>query len=259
MKSGGEKDWKALIALCKTLSETPSDRLESALEPILDIDGALWFLALDNALINSDGYWIRASDYSIYRDPTGRFHVIPHDANETFQPPMGPGMGGGPGGPGGRGRRGGPAGKGFAGAIGKGNAGGQDRKKTGGSGGPGLGVKLDPLVGMDDSRKPLRSRLLAVPGLRDRYLEHVRTIAQTWLDWKTLGPIVAEYRALIEKYVEADTRKLTSTEAFRTVTDDDSRPGRTPSPRGRASLSLRDFATQRREYLLEAIPGRDQK
>ena len=37
---------------------------------------------------------------------------------------------------------------------------------------------LDPLVGLDDTRKPLRSRLLAVPALRARYLDHVRTIAR---------------------------------------------------------------------------------
>ena len=34
------------------------------------------------ALVNSDGYWTRASDYSIYQDEKGRFHVIPHDMNE---------------------------------------------------------------------------------------------------------------------------------------------------------------------------------
>ena len=54
------------------LNETPPDELEAALEPMLDIDGALKFLALDNALINNDGYWTRASDYSIYQDDKGR-------------------------------------------------------------------------------------------------------------------------------------------------------------------------------------------
>ena len=62
-----------MIALCKTLNQTPLDRLEDALKPILDIDGALWFLALDNALVNNDGYWVRASDYSIFRDQRASF------------------------------------------------------------------------------------------------------------------------------------------------------------------------------------------
>ena len=55
------------------------------------------------------------------------------------------------------------------------------------------GVKLDPLIGMDDARKPLRSKLLAVPSLREMYLRHVRTIADDWLDWSKFGPVVAKY------------------------------------------------------------------
>jgi hypothetical protein len=252
MKSGKNEDWKALIALCKTLSETPPEKLEAAISPLLDVDGALWFLALDNALINSDGYWVRASDYSIFRDQAGKFHVIPHDANETFQAPMGPGMGGGPGGPGGRGRRGGggfgggPPGKGAGAATKKGFGGGP----PGFGGGPGIGVKLDPLIGLDDDRKPLRSKLLAVPSLKVRYLDHVRTIADKWLDWKTLGPIVAGYRDLIEKEVEADTRKLTSFDAFTKVTTDEAPRASEVPARGRPAMSLREFAQKRRDYLL---------
>ena len=94
-----------LVQLCKTLNETPPEKLEEALSPLLDIDGALQFLALENVLINNDGYWIRTSDYNLYADEQGRFHVIPCDANETFAQPGGPGFGGGPGG--GRGGRGG--------------------------------------------------------------------------------------------------------------------------------------------------------
>jgi hypothetical protein len=77
--------WADFIKLCKTLSTTPVDQLEEALAPMLDIDGALRFLAVDMALLNSDGYWIRQSDYNIYEDEKGRFHVIPHDANETLR------------------------------------------------------------------------------------------------------------------------------------------------------------------------------
>ncbi len=79
-----DESWKALIRLCKTLNETPTDELEKALEPMLDLDEVLWFLALDCALVNNDGYWTRASDYSIYLDPKGKFHILPHDANETL-------------------------------------------------------------------------------------------------------------------------------------------------------------------------------
>ena len=73
---------------------------------------------------------------------------------------------------------------------------------------------------MNDARKPLRSRLLAVPALRARYLDHVRTIAEEWLDWNKLKPVVDQYRSLIEKEVEADTRKLTSFAAFQKAVGD---------------------------------------
>jgi spore coat protein CotH len=224
MKSGSDKDWKALVALCRTLDKTPLDKLEDALKPILDIDGVLWFLALDVALINNDGYWIRASDYNIYRDPKGKFHVIPHDMNEAFQGPMGPGFGFGPG-----------RGRGFA--------------PGGGAGAAASRFGLDPLVGLDDARKPLRSRLLAVPNLRARYLDHVRAIAEDALDWKKLGPVVATYRALIDKELGADTRKLDSLDDFRKAVADVAEPEAGRGGR-RPAMSLRAFADQRREYLL---------
>ena len=113
-----------------------------------------------------------------------------------------------------------------------------------GFGGRGGGVALDPLIGLDDPRKPLRSKLLAVPALRARYLQNVRTIAEKSLDWKQLGPVVAQYRKLVEKEVEADAHKLYSFEAFRKQTAD------AAVTEGR-ELSLRAFAEQRRKYLLE--------
>ena len=236
--SDDPKDWQALMTLCRTLNGTPPEKLEAALEPILDVEGVLWFLALDDALINGDGYWTRASDYSIYRNPKGRFHVLPHDANETFGPAMsfGPGMGGGPRGGGGRpGGLGGPGGR-------PGGPGGGGPRST--------GVKLDPLVGLDDTRKPLRSKLLAVPALRSRYLQHVRTIAEEWLDWAKLGPIVAGYHDLINAEIGLDTRKLTSTAAFEATTS--ANPSTEPDPPGRpGAMSLRAFADQRRRYLLD--------
>lgn len=278
-----KEDWQAFVKLCRTLNETPPDELEKALEPMLDIDGALWFLAIDNALINCDGYWIRASDYSLARDDSGKFHIVPHDMNETFQPPMGPGFGGGPGGPGGGrgfGRRGGPGERGPEGRgpegpgpdgprregarpegpgpddRGPGERGPRDRGFGPGPRGPeGAGppanadglFALDPLVGMDDNSKPLRSKLLAVPSLREKYLEYVRTIARESLDWRNLGPIVDRYEALIAKEVEADTRKLTSFTAFQQAVAEKPNEG----AGDRRHPSLINFAEGRRKYLLE--------
>ena len=242
------KAWADLIRMFKVLNETPPEALEAALAPFLDIDGALKFLAVDAALVNTDGYWTRASDYDIYEDPKGQFHVIPHDMNEALINEGG-GRGRGPGGPVGPGGpppdfgRGGPGGPPPGGMppdmMGR-RGGGR------GFGGPGGGgPELDPLVGLNDPSKPLRSKLLAVPALRTRYLAYVREIAEKWLDWKKLGQMAKTYQDLIREEVALDTRKLYSTEAFET--------GLEGGPD-----SLRTFVEARRQYLLKVTDPKAQ-
>jgi hypothetical protein len=220
-KSGSsDGPWRALIRLCRTLEQAPPDELEAALTPLLDLDEALWFLALDVALINGDGYWTRASDYSLFLDSASRFHLVPHDFNEVFGP--------GGGGPGGGGPGGGPG-------MGGGRGGG--------------GVTLDPLVGLQDARTPLRSKLLAVPSLRKRYLQRVRTIAEKSLDWTKLEPLVDQYRALLDPELRLDTRKLSSLEAFERALNAEPVDPQASLPRG--AMSLRAFADRRRAFLLQ--------
>jgi spore coat protein CotH len=248
MKDGDDDDWRALIALCKTLTETPLDQLEKAVSPIMDIDEVLWFLALDIALINSDGFWIRASDYSLYRDKDGKFHVLPGDMNEAFRPEGGPGLRvrrmnrpdspqGGPSTP--------PATEPIPQLppdIAPGADGARPSRAE--------SFDVDPLHGMDDSKKPLRSRLLAVPALRKRYLDHVRTIADEWLDWNKLGPIVAQHRALIQREVEADTRKTGTYAAFQAMTSDTPQQIETRGRGPGSGMNFHEFADKRRAYLL---------
>ena len=193
------KAWAALAELTRVLNETPPAALERALAPILDVDNVLRFLALENVFVNNDGYWARASDYNIYRDSSGRFRLIPHDTNETFPVRAAGGFGG-------------------RGGFGRGGD-----------------ATLDPLVGIDDASKPLRSKLLAVPAFRTRYLAHVREIAAKWLDWKTLEPMVRRSQTLIAAEVEADTKRLDDYDAFE-----------------RSAADLRTFADTRREFLLRA-------
>jgi spore coat protein CotH len=222
------KAWADLANLCKILNETPSDQLEAALTRVLDVDNALRFLALDNTLVNDDGYWTRASDYDIYEDEKGIFHVFPWDTNETFS-----GDSGGGGGRGGGRGRGGPGGRGGFDPMG----GGPPQDFGGGPGGMMQGnATLDPLIGMNDSTKPLRSKLLAVPALRAKYLDYVRQIATKWLDWKTLSPLATKYQELIADDVKADTHKLYTYEAFQS-----------------AVPSLKSFADTRRAYLLNYV------
>ena len=372
------KAWAALINLCRVLNQTPAEKLEKELSPLLDIDGALKFLALDNALINNDGYWIRTSDYSLYQDVNGKFHVIPQDVNETFAKPGGggiriftpafalmrgflddgdankdgqltsnelktlseqwfakldsnkaghlereefanqmlkflpePRLRGRP--PGDQAapppRAGGASGALFdvsdANKDGKlvsdelkstftrwgkewdgdkngslnedelqkgltallppppfGGPGGPPPEMAGGPQrrmmpGPGRnmprvdGVKLDPLIAAKDETKPLISKLLAVPALRERYLDYVRDIAEKHLDWKNLGPRAERYHKMIAEYVKADTRKLDTNEAFEKSLTEELTGG---GGFGRISISLKNFADQRREYLLNYKP-----
>ena len=324
--------WGNLIEFCRVLNETPIEQLPSKIEPMLAVDEVLWFLACDVALSNSDGYWTRASDFSIVQDGNGVFHIVPHDMNEAFH------EGGGPGGFGRRGGRGGPPGAGgpppgFGGppggeGFGPPGAGGPPPGFGGppggegfgppGAGGPppgfdgppggegvpqegergrqqgpgrqgpgggqrggmgrggmgGGGVSLDPLVGLDDERKPLRSRLLQVPKYREQYLRNLREIANL-LAWDEIGREVARNRSLIDEDVRLDTKKLTSYEAFVRATSDElpatgggaergaaegagpMGPPMGPMPGGGGSL--RSFVERRREFLLnhEAIKGLD--
>ena len=203
--SDDAESWKAFMELCRVLNQTPAAKLESALGPILDVDGTLRFLALDVALVNGDGYWSRASDYNIYLDQHGKFHILPHDFNEGFGAEAG--------------------GRGFGGGI------------------PATS-QLDPLVGLDDARKPLRSKLLAVPALRERYLRYVHDIAGKWLDWRVVHPLVRQWQALIEPDVTVDTRKIYGTDAFYADVGDS---GTDVAP---SETTLRGFIERRRAFLL---------
>ena len=113
---------------------------------------------------------------------------------------------------------------------------------AGGFGFPDASVDLDPLVGVNDTSKALRSKLLAVPALRAKYLAYVRDIADQWLDWKNIEPLVRQYQALIAADVKADTRKLYSSDAFATGLTE-------------GEESLKGFVDRRRAFLLEKIPA----
>ena len=204
--------WAALIRLCRVLNQTPPEQLEAALAPLLDIDATLKYLALDNIFVNNDGYWARASDYNLFLDEKGKFHLIPHDDNETFSLPQpGPGM-----------RR-------------------EPRIRGG---------ELDPFAGADDANKPLLQKLLAVPALRARYIGYVREISDKWLDWNKIGPLVEQYHALISADVKTDTHNIYSFAAFTKGVAEDGETGDIRG-RGR-TVSLKKFVEQRRAYLASA-------
>lgn len=107
----------------------------------------------------------------------------------------------------------------------------------------GNGEHPGPLVSLSDPDKALRHRLLAVPALRDRYLRYVGEIAEKWLDWEHLGPIVERYERLIAGDVARDTRKHDTAAAF--ANGIHGVPGAPP-----AASTIRGFAELRRAALL---------
>ncbi len=213
--SDNEADWRKLVALCRALEETPPDQREALFDKLMNVDEVLWFLAVDNVLSDEDGYFTRASDYTLYLDTHyDRFYVFAHDNNESLRSIEGPGMGGffgGPGGPGGE------------------------------------HGQMGPLSQVGSANRPLLTALLTNPHWKARYLAHVRTIAEKWLDWNTVGPIFEQYRALIDEDVREDTKLSISYEQF--AHSDISSDGQRGGPFGSAP-GIKTFMTERREYLL---------
>jgi len=77
--------WARLIELCRTLDRTPPAELPAALAPLLDVEGALKFLAVEHALMNQSGYRQTGGGYGLYLDLQGRFHFVPLIAESVLQ------------------------------------------------------------------------------------------------------------------------------------------------------------------------------
>ncbi|MBD3385472.1 T9SS type A sorting domain-containing protein [candidate division KSB1 bacterium] len=83
-------DWTDLVNFIDVLNN--SANLSRDLPPLLDIDKALWYLALNNLFVNLDSYIYSGHNYYLYNDPgTQRFVLFPWDLNESFGafPPKG--------------------------------------------------------------------------------------------------------------------------------------------------------------------------
>ena len=104
----------------------------------------------------------------------------------------------------------------------------------------GASAELDPLVGLDETTKPLRLKLLRFPRSRALSLLRARHRPEH-LDWKTLGPRVEGYQALIAEDVKADTRKLDSFQAFMAGLE--------------GSEKLKTFVEKREGVLAEVAPS----
>lgn len=162
--------WAQMLTLMSTLKNNPAQ-----IESILDVDRALWMIALNNVLVNLDSYTGSfAQNYYLYQDENDRFIPIIWDLNMCF--------GGFP----------------MLGSV--------------GGGGGALSVtqmqQMDAAVQSTNASRPLIQKLLANPVYKRQYLAHIRTIlAENFAtaDYKTRA---LELQALISQAVQDDTKKF---------------------------------------------------
>jgi hypothetical protein len=191
--------WAALMGFCDGFNNPPLEALDQDVSRILDVDGALWAIALENVFSDEDGYIFKGADYAIFLDDDhGRIHLIQHDGNETFRDPAQWGL----------------------------------------------------FQASTDVNRPIISRLLSIPHLRERYVAHVRTLLEEWLRWDVLGPQLADLHARLAPIVQADTKRIFSFEAFQSNLESTVNIG--SGPGGGSLVGLREFVEQRRAHLLAA-------
>ena len=209
-----EDPYEKLIELTQMLdAKTPDEKLKTDLQSILNVDRALWQLAVSNVFMDDDSYIHKGGDFSIYQDVNERFHLISHDNNESF---------------------------GF----------GAERRRGGGPGGRGPGGwswgelsngMISPVTHAENNMRPVISRLLGIPEWKARYIAHIKTVVDEWLDWEVMEPVIREYHNLIATEVEKDDKKLYDYNRFMESVDGEGIQ-RTPS--------FKVFVTQRRDNLL---------
>lgn len=82
--------WQRLIHAIDVLNNTPAAELRDKVEEVFAVDRWLWFLAVENVLVDDDSYWNKGADYAFYYEPeSGRIHPVEHDGNEAFTSAMG--------------------------------------------------------------------------------------------------------------------------------------------------------------------------
>lgn len=144
---------------------------------ILNVDATLWMLAFNNVLVNLSSYSGQNSvNYYLYKDADGRFTPIIWDLNLSF------------------------------GSF----------KNTGE--GSDLKIKnlqeLDPLLHVDNVRKPLISSLLQDENNRKTYLSHLRTIVKDHFSNDNYQTRANELQSLIRTEVASDPGQSYSDEDF---------------------------------------------
>lgn len=169
--------WKVLINMIKILNKTP-DKIET----VLNVDQALWMLALNNAMVNLDSYNGSLShNYYLWFDSMNVAHPIIWDLNMSF--------------------------------------GGWRRDFSFQEMTDDQLIQYSPLAEFENLRRPLISKLLRNPFYRKVYLAHLKTI---YTDNLSTGQILARAQTMskeIDPWVKMDTLKLYSYADFQASFD----------------------------------------
>jgi hypothetical protein len=153
----------------------PDAQFPAAIGEVLDVDGALWYLAAQNLLCNFDSYYF-GHNYLLYRSEIdGRYQVIPWDLNLSLW--------------------------------------GYPFSFFGPST-PNQLVRADPLIAAGDRDLPLISRLLAVPRFRADYLAHFRSLRDVGLEPERVSTLVTGYEELIREAAREEPFSLHGFETF---------------------------------------------
>ncbi|MDV7186364.1 CotH kinase family protein [Lutibacter sp. TH_r2] len=208
--------WDNLIELTSTLDSDITN-----IESVIDIDMAIWMMALDNVMVNLDSYIGEfKQNYYLYKDDNNQFKPVIWDLNMSFGVFEMTGESSSGGGPGG-----------FGGNTGTLNS---TTEKA----------ELDYLLHDSDDSFPLFSKLMEVPKYKRMYLAHYKTILTENISNSNYLTLAEDYQNIIATAVAADTNKFYTDTQFTGNIDTDYSLGMNTAP------GLTNLMSARSTYLL---------
>lgn len=199
--------WVDLIAFCDTLENNLN-----AIESILDVDRALWMLALDNVLVNLDSYIGGfTQNYYLYQNDFNQFIPIIWDLNESL---------------------------GVFSMTGTINLNNTTAKQ-----------QMTHLLHENDLGFPLMRQLMSVPMYKRMYLAHIKTILLENFDNGSYATTGQTLQTLITPSVQADNNKFFTNAQFTSNLTTDINAGGGPGGGG-SYPGITNLMNGRSSYLL---------
>jgi len=166
-----DKGWEELINLINVINNDPQQ-----IETVLNVDRALWALAVNQAIANFDSYnGTDPRNYYLYQTKDGLFQMIPWDVSESFISAM-----------------------------------------LGDLGDPNKLYNFDPFNSTENFRRPLTTALFSHPKYKKTYTAHLRTIIEECLDTTQIISFINQIQSLAEEAAASDRYNLWGMTLFRT-------------------------------------------